>query len=161
MSGSRDALMESALDEMEALMSMRRRAMCGEPLYRGVSLPQIYILMMLLERGSMTVSELASLLNISAPSASSIVDRMEEHDLVTRSRDDADRRVVHVDISAHGRTVVDGMMGMRRDMTSRLLATMSDEELRHVVQAIEAVRRAVSRFDEAGADAKREALVIA
>jgi DNA-binding MarR family transcriptional regulator len=157
MSDSRDALMESALGEMEELMSMRRRAMCEQPLYRGVSLPQIYILMKLLERGSMTVSELASLLSISTPSASSIVDRMEEHDLVTRSRDDVDRRVVHVDISAHGRAVVDGMMGMRRDITSRLLATMSDEELHHVVQAIEAVRRAVRCFDEA----ERESLAIA
>lgn len=161
MTVTREILMERALAETEALMSMRRRAMCDQPLYRGVSMPQIYILVTILERGSMTVSELASLLNVSTPSASSIVDRMEEHDLVTRTRDDVDRRVVHVDISAHGRTVVDGMMGMHRDITARLLATMSDEDLGHVVRGIEAVRHAVKRFDDAGAEPMRTTVVIA
>jgi DNA-binding MarR family transcriptional regulator len=122
---------------------MRRRAICGQPLYRGVSMPQMYILITLLERGPTTVSELASLLSISAPSASSIVDRMEEHGMVTRERDEIDRRIVHVSISPKGRGMVDDMMGMRREFTSRLLESMSDDDLDHVVRAVEAVRRAL------------------
>jgi DNA-binding MarR family transcriptional regulator len=144
----REALIEQALSAVEDLGSARRRAICEQPLYRGVSMPQIHILIMLIERGPMTVSELAALLSISAPSASSILDRMEENGLVKRERDEVDRRVVHVDVTTHGRGVVDGMMGLHRDFTSRLLQSMSDEDLQHVVRAVEAVRKALGRRDE-------------
>jgi DNA-binding MarR family transcriptional regulator len=150
MSHSREALLEAALTELDALMSFRRRAICNQPLHRGVSMPQIYILIMLLERGPTTVSELASLLSISAPSASSIVDRMEEHGLVIRERDEVDRRIVHVAISAKGRSVVDDTMGMRQDFTVRMLESMSDEDLHHVVRAVEAVRRVLGTDGESG-----------
>jgi DNA-binding MarR family transcriptional regulator len=157
MSHIREALVGEALDEVEALISWRRRAICDQPLHRGVSMPQIYILITLLERGSTTVSELASLLSISAPSASSIVDRMEESGLVSRERDDIDRRIVHVAITERGRSVVDDMMGLRRDYTLRLLESMSDEDLNHVVRAVEAVRRALERRGDA-AESRPEAI---
>jgi DNA-binding MarR family transcriptional regulator len=146
MSSDRNRLVHDALEELDVLISIRRRAICEQPCYRGVSLPQLHILMMVLERERMTVSEIASLLNISTPSASAIVDRMEEHGLVTRQRDEIDRRVVHVAISDHGRGAVDGFMGMQRDNVRRMLGTMTLEELNHVVCAMAAVRKAVARI---------------
>lgn len=96
----------------------------------------------------MTVSELAHLLSVSAPSASSILDRMEEHGLVERVRDAVDRRVVHVGVAEQGRRMMEEMMGLKREQLQRLLESMTDVELEHVVEGAAAVDRALSRVGE-------------
>jgi DNA-binding MarR family transcriptional regulator len=135
-------LVDEAIAQIEALMSVRRKAFCSQPLHREISMPQLYILMVLEEHGPTTVTDLAHLLRISAPSASSIVDRMEEHGLVERARDEADRRVVHVRLLDRGRRLMNEVTGLKRDGLQRVLATLSDEELEHVIRAAEALQRA-------------------
>jgi DNA-binding MarR family transcriptional regulator len=145
MTVSRDTLTTEALSQLDALMSLRRQAFCAQPLYREVSLPQLHVLITLREQGAMTVTELATVLGISAPSASSIVDRMAEHDLVERIRDETDRRVVHVRLSPRGQTVIEELVGLKREQLHRILAAMTEEELATVVAAMQAVRRALER----------------
>jgi DNA-binding MarR family transcriptional regulator len=142
---SRDSLVAEVMAQAEDLMSYRRRAICAQPLNRDVSLIQLHILMTLQDRELMSLSELAHLMHISAPSASSIVDRMVERDLVTRLRDDEDRRVVHVSISEHGRDVVEEMAGLRRDQLQSLLTIMSGEELQRVLGGMQAIQSALAR----------------
>ncbi|GAC1636832.1 MAG: hypothetical protein NVS4B2_25410 [Chloroflexota bacterium] len=142
----RDLLVQSALDHVHALMSLQRRAFCAQPLQRDISLPQLHILATLHEHGQMTLSELAHMLRISAPSASAIVDRMEERELARRTRDAFDRRVVHVQISEHGRLVVEEFAGMRREQLQRLFNAMTDQELRDFICGVAAVRSAADRL---------------
>jgi DNA-binding MarR family transcriptional regulator len=148
MSPSRNDLLGEALEEVLSLMSIQRRAFCAEPVHREVSMLQVYILFTLQERGSMTVSDLGHLLQISAPSASSIVDRMEERELVERVRDDADRRVVHVDISATGRSTIERLTGMKRDHIQSVFGLMTDDELEDVIRGSRAVRAALTRLGQ-------------
>lgn len=155
---SREALEQKVLALISELMSHRRRALCAHPLYREVSLPQLHILMTLQDRAEMTVSELANLLQISTPSASSIIDRMAEHVLISRVRDVSDRRVVHVQLSERGRSIVDELIGMRRDQMQRLFGLMTEEELLQIIRAMEAVRRALVRLDGAADGSEPHAL---
>lgn len=147
MNRSRDALMEEALSQIDVLMSYRRRAFCSQPQFREISMPQVYILMTLRERGPLTVSELASLLDVSAPSMSAILDRMEEHEFVRRVRNTVDRRVVHVEIQDRGRAMVEDIMGAGRDFKQRVLSSMTDAELEHVIGAVNAVGNALARLN--------------
>jgi DNA-binding MarR family transcriptional regulator len=139
-------LIDEAVERIEGLMSYRRRAFCDQPLTREVSLPQVHVLMRLQEGGPTMISELAHALGTSIPSASSIVDRMEEHGLVVRVRNDIDRRVVHVAISDRGRAVVEEFGGPKRVQLQRLLGTMSDRELRDVIRGVEAMCRGLERL---------------
>lgn len=148
MTTSRDTLIAQAVAHIDALGAHRRRAICAQPRHRHMSMPQFYILITLQERGAMTVSELAHQLSVSAPSASSILDRMEEHGLVERVRDDVDRRVVHVGIAQPGLRLMDEMTGLKREQMQRLLDSMTDRELEHVVEGAAAVERALSRASE-------------
>ncbi len=141
MSESRAELIKDAQLQIEALLSRRRQAFCAQPLTREVSLPQLHILMRLQVGGPTMVSELAHSLGISIPSASSIVDRMEEHGLVERARNEIDRRVVHVAVSEHGRAVAEEFHGPKQAYLQHLLDSMSDEELIHVVRGAEAILR--------------------
>jgi DNA-binding MarR family transcriptional regulator len=146
MSSGRQELIERAMDQLEVLVSYRRRALCARTPLRDISVPQFHALVLLQERGALALSELAHCLGISAPSATSIVDRMEEHGYASRVRDAADRRVVHVGITDQGRAVVEEMMGTQRDHTLRLLELMTKEELQAVTQAISAVQNALGRL---------------
>jgi DNA-binding MarR family transcriptional regulator len=132
---------------MKLIVSQRRRNICSKPALRDVSFPQFHALVWLQERGSCTVTDLAHHLGISAPSASSILDRMEERDFVHRVRSLTDRRVVHVEVSEAGRAVVEEMIGIQRDFSLRLFEVMSDEELRAVIRFGEAVRSALGRIE--------------
>lgn len=145
----RDGRVAQALGSVEALLSYRRRNVCSRHPVRDVSLPQFHALTSLQELGPQTVTELAHHLNVSAPSASSIVDRMEEHGLVRRERDTVDRRVVHVSIADLGRATVEEMMGHKREHMTQILEAMTDEELDAVITGIDAVRRALDRLQPA------------
>jgi DNA-binding MarR family transcriptional regulator len=147
MTDSREALIAQAMVHIESLMSYRRRNLCDRPALREVSFAQFHALVTLQERGSLTLSELAGLLGISAPSASSIVDRMEEHGFVSRERDAFDRRIVHVSVSDQGRKVVEEMMGHKRDHSLQLLSIMTEGELRDVIRGVEALQSALRRLD--------------
>jgi DNA-binding MarR family transcriptional regulator len=127
------------------MMVERRRQFSAQPLHRGFSMVQMYILMALQERGALTMSEVALLLQVAAPSASAIVDRMEEHDLVRRIRSESDRRVVRVEIAQAGRDAVQRVMGLRAEEIRAFLDTMSAEELETVVAGLRTVRTAVAR----------------
>jgi DNA-binding MarR family transcriptional regulator len=141
MNASRDELLDSGLAAVDALMSHRRRALSARPFHREISMPQLHLLMWLQERGPMTVSDLAHILGVSAPSASAFVDRMEEGGLVTRERNRQDRRVVHVRLEPRGRDLLEEITGMHREELQQLLAQMTDEELSCFVTAIRAVDR--------------------
>lgn len=59
--------------------------------------------LMLLAQGETTVSDLARHLNTDAGSATRLLNRMERRGLVTRSRRNADRRVVDLTLTDEGR----------------------------------------------------------
>jgi DNA-binding MarR family transcriptional regulator len=148
MSVNRAALTESALERVDRLHSRRRKAFCvSHVLFREVSLLQLHVLSMLEERDEMTVSQLAAVLNVSTPSASAVVDRLEENRLVERTRDLADRRVVRVSPTDRGRAAVGELVGMRRAETTRLLTAMTDDELGHMVAALNALERVLSEAE--------------
>lgn len=142
----REVLIDEAMSRLDALIARRRRSFCDQPIPRDVSMPQMHILIGLQERGPTTVSDLAVSLEISIPSASAIVDRMEDHGLVRRVRDEDDRRVVHVTITERGAQIVEEMVGLHHEGACRLLGAMTGEELEHVTRALAAVQRVLSEI---------------
>jgi DNA-binding MarR family transcriptional regulator len=134
-------LLDEIMNQLDELMSYQRRSFCEHGPHRELSLPQLFLLVTLHERGTLTVSALAELLGVTAPSASTLIDRMEERGLVARERDAEDRRVVHVTVTEEGHTLLDEMVGMKRDRVRQVLSRMNAEELQHVVGAIHGLRR--------------------
>jgi DNA-binding MarR family transcriptional regulator len=66
---------------------------------------------------------------------------MEERGWVARDRDMADRRVVHVSITEAGHSLLDDMVGMKRDRMRQVLSQMDADELGHVAGAVAGLRR--------------------
>ncbi|SHF67934.1 DNA-binding transcriptional regulator, MarR family [Desulfacinum infernum DSM 9756] len=75
--------------------------------FGDISVAQMHALFFIHNAGKMTIKELAETLSVSAPSASTMVDRLVEKGLVVREPDPEDRRRVHVRISPEaGRDMV-------------------------------------------------------
>ena len=64
-----------------------------------LSAPQMNMMMMIRFREAVSVTELAALLNVSPPSVSTMVDRLVERGLLTRTPSDQDRRKVVIRVS--------------------------------------------------------------
>jgi DNA-binding MarR family transcriptional regulator len=98
------------------------------------------------------MTQLAEALDVSQASATGIVDRMEQRGLVSRQRDDEDRRVTRVHLTERGRQVIERLGAERRDRLSKLLDQLTDEELQAFLIGSRAMRRArESQYAEEGA----------
>ncbi len=78
----------------QLLAAEGNRSVCGE-----LSVNQMHALMLIQKRGKVSISELALLLGVSAPSASAMVDRMVEKGVLTREPSTTDRRRMDVRIA--------------------------------------------------------------
>jgi len=64
-----------------------------------LTLPQMNMVMVVKDRGTVTIKELAEALSVSAPSASAMVDRLVDLGVLIREQSQVDRRVVEVRVS--------------------------------------------------------------
>jgi DNA-binding MarR family transcriptional regulator len=93
-----------AEDVMEHVRALRRLLLGGGPEPRdgaaaGLTGPQVAAMAALVKDGPATITELAERLHLSHSTTSGIVDRLQARDLVSRTRDDRDRRVSRVAVT--------------------------------------------------------------
>lgn len=89
----------------EVLMSLRRIVRAIELQSRqlvrthGLTGPQIFILKVLIQLGETTVGQLAEQVNLSKPTVTDILNRLEKYGMVQRIRSEQDRRCVWVTVT--------------------------------------------------------------
>ncbi len=91
-----DDPIDAIIRELEPMMAYQRKAMMQAWQDRSVSKLNLVVLMLLENHGPMPMSRLAALVDVSLSNLTGIIDRMEQHALVERVRDDRDRRLVFV-----------------------------------------------------------------
>src|ERR1700743_3985688 len=101
---------------LSKLFSVLRR---GDPTASKVptgdlTLAQLSILVTLLDRGPIRMTELAAHERVRTPTTTVAIRRLEKLGLVKRSRDPSDLRAVLVDITPRGRAVHGESLGNRR-----------------------------------------------
>ena len=72
----------------------------------GISLPQYNALSVLQDRGPMKMGEFAKFLGVTVGAATNLADKLVDTGSIARKRDDGDRRVVRVGLTAKGRRQV-------------------------------------------------------
>jgi DNA-binding MarR family transcriptional regulator len=93
----------------------------------GLTLPQMVALSMLRHAGPSPITAVADKLGLSMSATSTLVQRLVEEDLVTRTEDPDDRRQKLVDISKPGATLIDRLTAERSAELSRGLAALPPE----------------------------------
>ena len=81
-----------------------------------------------LQRGHVRVSQLGDALGIGLAAASTLADRMARRQLIVRRSDPADGRIVRLELSARGRTLIERMERGRTEHLAKLITLMTPGE---------------------------------
>jgi DNA-binding MarR family transcriptional regulator len=138
-----DPRADSILTDFRATMT-ELKCVGSERLVReGISMTQLHILHMLDRHGGMPMNRLAEVLDVSVSNATGLVDRMEDRGLVSRTRVPEDRRVVLVQVSSAGRTMLGDAEALRDDVLRRVLLRIAPSHLDEIACAMTDLRHAV------------------
>lgn len=104
------------------------------------SLTEVRVLFELSHRGSTEVTTLRRTLGLDAGYLSRLLAKFESGDLVRRERSAEDGRQQVVELTAHGKDVFEALDEKAVDQVRELLAGITDEHQRRVVQAMDVIR---------------------
>lgn len=118
----------------------------NNPLSSGcISFPQMVALDHIAHEKHVTMSELAKLLSVQMSSATVLVDRLVREKLLTRRRDERDRRVVWVSLTPKGRAALSQIVRQKRRSVEELFGVLSATERAQYLKALNKVKAHISR----------------
>jgi DNA-binding MarR family transcriptional regulator len=140
---------ESFSESMELFFRTMRRARSrsGDIEATGLSMPQFVLLVPLIDGRERSVRELAETAAVASPTATRMLDALVRDGIVRRRPSETDRRSVLVDLTEHGREVLDAAHTRTRARAAELYALLEPEER---ADAERIMRRLAQLTDEAG-----------
>lgn len=106
----------------------------------GITAPQWGALLRLVEKDGQSLSEIGARALFDGPTMTGIVDRLEANGLVTRRRDNLDRRVINLYLTDRGRILMSSLPPIGHETDAALLMGVDEsdlacfrESLRHVI----------------------------
>lgn len=102
----------------------------------GLTVPQIICLYEIYENGIITISTLSRQVYLSMSTLVGIIDRLEEKDLVSRTRDMKDRRTIYIDITTKGKEFVQGAPYLLHNRLSENLNALPENDRNSISNAL-------------------------
>lgn len=119
-------------------------------LYKGkITLPQFFILSHLNRHGDSIMKDLASVMEVSTPAATGIVERLVRDRYVTRVFDPKDRRVIHIRLTQSGANLVKKMDTQRRQLTLEVFGKISQQERENYLSILMHIKDVLSENNAA------------
>ncbi len=101
----------------------------NNPLTRGqISFPQMVALDYAAHHPRVTMTDLSKVLSIRLSSTTVLVDRLIREKMLSRGRDEKDRRVVWVSVSPRGKKVIAQIMGQKRRSLREIFSVLTTGE---------------------------------
>lgn len=94
----------------------------------NITVPQFTALQILINNGNMTIGELSQKMNLACSTITDLIDRMEKSELVTRKKDEKDKRVVRIEVLEKGFVVLEQVINKRQEFLASKLIVFSDSE---------------------------------
>ncbi len=140
-----DQLADAVLTASRVLVAVAARSLAEE---EAISLPQYRALVVLASRGAQRPVDLAQALNVDPSTITRMCDRLEGKLLITRQRDEDDRRIVVLGLSAEGQRLVDRVTNRRRNEIEQILTAIEPKERTNVIRAFTAFGNAAGEIPE-------------
>ncbi len=102
----------------------------------GLTIPQIVVLQGVHDLGKVTTKALSEHADLSSATVVTILDKLEEKQLVERYRSTSDRRIVHARLTAKGKKAVASLPGLLHEEFEAKFAKLPAEERQRLVQAM-------------------------
>jgi len=145
----------SAEEQLAEAIILAGRAMAGiaartvAEATDDLTLPQHRTLVVLAEQGPRHLADLAQALGVSPSTATRMCDRLVRKRLITRTRDEVDRREVDLALTNAGRAVVDEVAHRRKTELRRLVGDVPKEERERLIHALRSVAEAAGEVPDA------------
>lgn len=98
---------------------------------------QIQVIRILKQNGPLSLREVSEQLNSSMSSLSGVIDRLEKMDLVSRSRDHKDRRVIWIDITEKCRMLIKKFPVNQANLFRKYMGDMSEKDVIQLTQKLQ------------------------
>ena len=144
MQSEREQLTQSLLDLVQRISTQIQSQTNEEWPELEVTMAQCRTLTLLVQ-GPERMGNIASQLNISLSSATSMIDRLMEKDLVERAPDANDRRVVMCQLTPKGRDEMDRFLRLHQLQFRDIAQRLSTPQLELVVRAMEILCEAAQK----------------
>lgn len=105
----------------------------------GFSMPQLKTLMTLYDAGALSIGQIAETLGVGQPTASHLVDRLVQSDLVVRIEDAQDRRRTLAKLSPQGSELIARLRLIGTEPLARWLMQLDDATLAGLHQGLMAL----------------------
>jgi DNA-binding MarR family transcriptional regulator len=123
-----DALINEATELFPKIGKLFYAGMMDQLAQRGCTLGQMKVMGHLFHYGQGTISEVALAIGISLPTASELVEQLDEKGWVERKTNPADRRQVLLELTPEARTHAEQMHEIRRGQMHSALMRLTPEE---------------------------------
>lgn len=140
-----DDLADAVLIASRVLVAVAARSLAEEEV---ISLPQYRALVVLATRGPQRPVDLAEALGVDPSTATRMCDRLEGKSLITRRRDEGNRRVVVLAASASGRRLVDRVTRRRRNEIGQIVRAVEPKERPNLIRAFNLFGKAAGEVPE-------------
>lgn len=107
--------------------------------------PQLTVVKLLEQVGDLSLSELSDKIRAQNSTVTGIIDRMEREGLVSRERSTEDRRVVHIRLTAKGRTLAGEIPVEPMEIFKGALESLSAQEMRDLMRIMTKVAKRVKQ----------------
>lgn len=107
---------------------------------------QVRVLLAIDQHGAMNLQDLADCLRISAPSASRLVDRLVDAQMLSRGTAVHSRREIRLSLTAHGRKVLRSFRKIRQGAIEEVLGRMPREDQSSLVRGLESFSEVAARI---------------
>jgi len=129
-------------EEVAVLMPMiARRILLGFFQSVDITQTQIFTVMTLAEGAPIRLSDLSKKLNISAPTATGIIDRLEKLGYVRRIHDRNDRRAINVDLTVKGRKLSKKLKTTIKRKWKELLVKLPEKDRERYVAILKKIQK--------------------
>ena len=95
---------------------------------KNLTARQLHCIELIHEMENPTLSELAEGMRITKPSASVMLDRLEEHGFIQKIKSDEDRRSAHVHLTDKGDRAAHLHVDLHKEFAGRLTANLTESE---------------------------------
>lgn len=113
-----------------------------EWLHLDLTMSQLKVVLLLFISGPSRMSDIASALGVSLATATGVMDRLVERDIVLREGDPKDRRVVLCRLSNKGEKLISGLWQLSRERAGELMMALAPSQLLLITEALEALLQA-------------------
>ncbi|MBO8138018.1 MAG: MarR family transcriptional regulator [Desulfotomaculum sp.] len=108
----------------------------------SLSLAQMYLLKLLLEKGSSSPSLIAQEMGVTSGAITSLADRLHKQDIIKRERSCTDRRVVVISLTSKGRELAEALERERLEKMVHIFEQLPDrdiDELLNIYQKLDEI----------------------